>query len=106
IKRRSCEHCRKRSLRHEQVFERARVARFFKTMIKCVECGVQIVKKDKADKAEREIAAILWKRLAKFRTLHEARHVIEHRRAEECLHDFHHEWTTIRPRDHEIPAEK
>lgn len=82
---RASEDCGKGSLRDEKMFERAGVAGFFKAAVKGVQRGVEVVEKGKADERESEVAATLRKGVAKFRTVHEARDVIEHGGAEQGL---------------------
>ena len=96
----------KRSLRDEQMFERAGVPRFFEAAVERIEGGIQVIEKDKTDESKGEVAATLREHLAKFGAVHEASDVIEHRSAKKGLDDFHNERAAIGLRDIDVATEE
>src|SRR5215468_5903427 len=88
------------------MLQRAGVAGFFEAAVEGIKSGAQVIEKHEANEAESEVAAALWKRLAKLRTIHETRHVIKHGRAEKRLCDLHDEWAAIGLCDEQIAPEK
>ena len=93
-------------MRDEEMFKRARITRLFEAAVERIECGIQIVEKYETNESEGEVAAVLWKSLAQFGAVHEARDVIKHCRAEKCLHDFHKERAAIGFRDKQVAVEE
>src|SRR6266699_3204137 len=85
----------KGSLCDEKVFKCAGIAGFFEAAVESVERGIEVIEKNEADEREGKVTAGLGKSLAEFGAIDEAGDVIKGGGAEQGLHDFHDEGTTV-----------